>query len=410
MTKTILIVDDDNTARTFLRSFLESRNFEVLHCSNGKDALKTVIMRQPNLVLMDYRMPGLDGLNALDVMLTQFAKATPVIMVTGEKEEAFAINARKLGAVDVVTKPLDLLDLVTRIDAVLGTGAVAEQSAIRGANSLPVLLVEDQAVTRELTTLQLKRLGYVVHLANNGLEALEAVKARPYCAVLMDCVMPEMNGFEAARAIRQHEAASGGHVPIIAFSARLLEEEHAKWRNCGMDDFLKKPSSKEEIDCAIRRLISKRSPSNVIKPASIATRALTAKPSRSIDHGALNEIAEMQLEGQPDLVVNLINTFLGDLPSALKALNTAVDDGSPADLVSAAHGLKSASASIGAVKLSDYCSKLEDIGKVGSCKGARDVAMALMAESTEVTAELRAITAQRARSRTPTPMNELRVA
>src|SRR5258706_6069510 len=120
--------------------------------------------------------------------------------------------------------------------------------------NLPVLLVEDNETNLRLTLLQLKRLGYEADTACTGQQAVDAVASRDYMLVLMDCMMPVMDGLEATRVIRQTEVDTGKHIPIIALTANAIEhEDRVACLNAGMDDYLAKPIDLEQLNVVIRR-------------------------------------------------------------------------------------------------------------------------------------------------------------
>src|SRR5206468_7661246 len=112
-----------------------------------------------------------------------------------------------------------------------------DRATIQGENSSPyVLVAEDSPTSQKVALLQLKKLGYSADIANNGQEAVAAAMASPYALILMDCQMPEMDGFEATRAIRTTESTTGNHVPIIGLTAQAMEGDREKCIAAGMDD------------------------------------------------------------------------------------------------------------------------------------------------------------------------------
>lgn len=120
-----------------------------------------------------------------------------------------------------------------------------------------VLLVEDNPVNQMMTRSQLRKLGCACDVAANGIEALAALDKSRYDLVLMDCMMPEMDGYEATRRIRAREGdAKSGRLPIVALTASALESELEKCRDAGMDGHLTKPCSMEDLQAALRRWVS----------------------------------------------------------------------------------------------------------------------------------------------------------
>ena len=116
-----------------------------------------------------------------------------------------------------------------------------------------MLVVEDNLINQKVAVRMLDRLGHVKPVATNGIEGLAALAAQPYDLVLMDCQMPEMDGFEATRALRQLEKETGRHMPVIALTANVMNEEREQCRLAGMDDFLAKPVRYDDLAAAIER-------------------------------------------------------------------------------------------------------------------------------------------------------------
>jgi CheY-like chemotaxis protein len=129
------------------------------------------------------------------------------------------------------------------------------QPALPVATQLPILLVEDNVVSQQLALRQLERLGYTAHVVGNGREALAALDARPdgYALVVMDCQMPEMDGFEATRIIRQGEADSERHLPIVAMTANVAPADRAACIEVGMDDYISKPVKLDALRSVLER-------------------------------------------------------------------------------------------------------------------------------------------------------------
>jgi CheY-like chemotaxis protein len=118
---------------------------------------------------------------------------------------------------------------------------------------LPILVVEDHSINREVAVLQLKALGFECQTANNGVEAVEAVANQQFSLILMDVMMPHMDGWEAATRIRQIESASGRRTPIVAVSAWSAADSKEKCMAVGMDDYLDKPYNREALEKVVRR-------------------------------------------------------------------------------------------------------------------------------------------------------------
>jgi CheY-like chemotaxis protein len=127
-----------------------------------------------------------------------------------------------------------------------------------GPRAVPiVLVVEDNAINQRIARMQLEELGYRVHVVNNGSEAVEAAARLRYDVILMDCSMPVVDGYEATARIRKHEAAIGRRTPIIALTAQSMPGDRERCLACGMDDYLSKPASKEDLGKTVSHWVKK---------------------------------------------------------------------------------------------------------------------------------------------------------
>ncbi len=242
---------------------------------------------------------------------------------------------------------------------------------VRGNPAVLILVVEDNPVNQRITRMQLEKLGYRVDVASNGREAIdilsEAPGNRPWGLVLMDCQMPEMDGFEATAAIRVAEEHTGLHLPIVALTANALQGDAARCLQAGMDDYLAKPVKLDELRATIERWVTL--PATMPQTAA----ALEALPVEMavLDHAMLDELRGLQEEGMPDLLSELVELFMAEAPPLISTLRTAIATGDAAALRVAAHTLKGCSGNLGAVVLAAECKKLEELSRSGALDGAQ---------------------------------------
>ena len=232
-----------------------------------------------------------------------------------------------------------------------------------------ILLAEDNPVNRKLTIAQLNKLGYSAQTVANGREAVEAALTGRYALILMDCQMPEMDGFEATRTIRKAEIALGRRIPIVALTAYAMQDDLEKCISAGMDDFLKKPVGLEQLRVTIGQWLP---PGGMTREEM---RAVQLSPTKSpepdaIDPDTLEGLYQLQ-EG-PDLLGDLIDIYLRDTPPRIAALREAVRKRDPEALVFPSHSVKSSSANMGALALADMCGELEIMGRAGVIEGAAE--------------------------------------
>lgn len=223
-----------------------------------------------------------------------------------------------------------------------------------------VLLAEDNPVNREVATERLMLLGCVVDVAANGIEALDCARRHQYDLILMDCQMPELDGYDASRAIRLEEArmpaASPRHVPIVALTANALAGDRERCLAAGMDDYLAKPFSQGQLRDMLGRWLA----SPDAEPAARAPDpAATAGAPAPLDPAVLDELRRLAGGGRPDVLATVAGIYLESTPELLARLRTGADAGDWALLAATAHALKSSSGSIGALKLAALCRDLE---------------------------------------------------
>ncbi|OIO89649.1 MAG: hypothetical protein AUJ92_20930 [Armatimonadetes bacterium CG2_30_59_28] len=242
---------------------------------------------------------------------------------------------------------------------------VEDPRAILRPRRARVLVVEDNFVNQKAVTWVLESLGCRVDVAANGQEAATMQGLLPYDAILMDCRMPEMDGYEATRRIRQREGSGDSHVPIIAMTAYCLPEDRQRCLDAGMDDYVSKPISGADLADALLRWVSVSEPAS---SGSCTSDAQGTVPELSaIDSGMLSRL-HTQLPDREGVsrFRELIETFLLDASDRIHALHKALDEGKGDDLDLIAHTLKSASANLGATRMAQLCATIDEKARTGS--------------------------------------------
>ncbi|HEY0393337.1 MAG TPA: response regulator [Candidatus Elarobacter sp.] len=264
----ILVVDQEAVARQVVDQYLLAWGAIASSTGNAAHALELAKAaagrRGPfDVVIVDRRAAGDAFTFASRLHGVPGFEKVPLVLVTGSDEASNPADARAHGFVAVVRKPLRQTVLHDALVGALAASpapsdtaaAVAEPGAAppRSADGVLVLVAEDNPVNRKLALQQLKKLGYQAHAVNDGREAVEAVAHGQYDLVLMDCQMPECDGFEATREIRRAETARGGHVPIVAMTANALEGDREACLAAGMDDYLAKPVQLAALRAVVER-------------------------------------------------------------------------------------------------------------------------------------------------------------
>ena len=268
----VLVVDDNPASRQFLHHQVVSWAVRNGSASNGDEALALLreasSAKQPYAAaIVDWQMPGMDGLalaraikadpaiSSLPVLLlTPFGKSLPgsALADTNVKYQQ-AKPARPRALLERVAYLLTVGSGTTQRTLPRETVRITGEAASRVANCR-ILVAEDNAVNQRVALGQLRKLGYAADAVGNGLEALEALERFAYDAVLMDCQMPEMDGYEATEIIRRREDAAGPgrrRTRIIAMTANAMQGDREKCLNAGMDEYISKPVKLSDLQAAL---------------------------------------------------------------------------------------------------------------------------------------------------------------
>ncbi len=271
-------------------------------------------------------------------------------------------------AEDLIIKPLsryDVMEQIERVDTntLRGERAVSltgsHDAALPVFSSKRVLAADDSAVNREVVSAALVRLGLEPILVENGREALEATRKENVDLILMDCSMPEMDGFEATRAIRKREQDVGtARTPIIALTAHVAQDE-TEWRSAGMDNYLTKPFTIKTLADALSHYLDHENSSahktHIVDESEVAIEPLMNAP---FDVAVLESLDSMDSE-HGGLAARALRLFGEHSKDAMLRVAASLKGDDAAEIKSAAHALKSMSYNVGAMALGDACSALE---------------------------------------------------
>jgi PAS domain S-box-containing protein len=364
-----LVVDDNATNRLILRNHLRAWGMVVLEAGDATEALAAAAAAaaggEPvDFAVLDLNMPGMDGLELTERLHADAANGEVTVFLlssSGERLNAAEREARGIRA--SLTKPVRVSEL---LDCLM-TGLVAAPGGARGAKGVPeerlagrhVLIVEDNEMNQLVASRILARLRCTFDVVGNGRLAVDALARRSYDAVLMDCQMPEMDGYEATSAIRELEG-SNRHTPVIAMTAAAMEGDRDACMAAGMDDYLTKPIRPGALEEALLRW----APAGTSRQRPAPADGAAGPAPASGDAGApldADRIETLRLldDGNGQLLEELAAQFLVQASEARTVLLGAADTREAAVLVRTSHLVKGAASNIGATALAATCATLE---------------------------------------------------
>ncbi len=369
-----LVVDDNKAARDILSSMLISLKMNVDTAIDGKSALnylEKAIEQEPpyDVVLLDWIMPGIDGIETARRIKANasLAKVPAMLMVTANGREEAYLEADKVGLNAFLLKPVyasvmynTLLDILG-IHTISGPRTSKEKSKttdmakIQGAH---ILLVEDNSINQEVATEFLEDVGMVVTIASNGRECLEALQHDSFDLVLMDIQMPEMDGMEATRRIRQDSRFQ--ELPIIAMTAHAMTGDRKKSLDSGMNEHITKPINQEALYRTLQQWIPEKHTDHL--PVKLPTGSSVSQKVPSLPHlpGINQEKAFKILDNKSDLFVKMLYDFKKNYSSSPTLLRKLSKEGQWQEIQQIAHTVKGVAGYIGASLLMTTSNELEN--------------------------------------------------
>ncbi|MCX5723290.1 MAG: PAS domain S-box protein [Nitrospirae bacterium] len=406
--KRMLIVDDNATNRMILEHHLQSWGVTSCSAESGLQALNllraAIHAGQPyDVAILDMQMPNMDGFELARTIKADTAiQNVRLILLTSLGPQGME-KTEPVGILDTLSKPVrqsQLYDcLVTILAASSQDGAPRERPAMQhpranGGQGHRILLAEDNEVNREVALDMLELAGYEVHVTQNGREAVAASAKTAYDLILMDCQMPDIDGFEATRLIREREmsclkrgahdeSSHTHHVPIVALTAHAMAGDRERCLAAMMDDYLAKPFTQDQLDNTLSRWLRPTNDSSIHRPESAApdVMATASSPANHTDHidpasvvdfTAWEPIRKLKRPGHPDPLGKLLARYITDSRPLVDQLRHAIQSNDPAALHALAHRLKSSSATMGALTVAARCKELEALGLSRRIEAAPD--------------------------------------
>jgi two-component system sensor histidine kinase/response regulator len=375
----VLIVDDNATNRTILRHQVSAWGMPAATAEGGAQALEMLrgaraVGASYDVALLDMEMPGMDGLElARAIRDDPTLDGIRLLLLTSSGVRGTAEMAREAGLSAYLTKPVRQSQLFDCLASVVSESAVPERlvtrhtvSEQRARNRPLVLVADDNAVNQKVAVAMLSRLGYRADVVANGAEAVEAVSRIHYGAVLMDCQMPEMDGFEATEEIRRREQGER-RLPIIAMTAAAMQGDQERCLAVGMDDYVSKPTRPDDLRAVLARWV----PEGGAQARVPAPPAPEAEPAAHVlDPQRLRELRDLDPDEGDTTYLTFAELFLEQLSRGVGALHEAVASGDVAAVLRQAHALRGAAGNLGADALSAVLVELEELARGELMSGA----------------------------------------
>jgi len=360
----ILIVDDNATNRRILMKQALLWGMVPLAAASAVEALDLVRDGHPfDVAVLDMQMPDMDGARlAGELRKHRDRAALPLVLLTsvGQRQHgADGAAVREFSA--WLSKPIKPAALLEALQQVLGERRAAERPVRPAPRPAPdeaqlaILVAEDNTINQKVIRQLLRHLGYRADVVGNGLEAVAALERQDYPVILMDMQMPEMDGLEATRRLRERFRGAGAPY-IIAMTANAMPGDRERCLDAGMNDYVPKPIEMDVLDKALaaarEHVAARRAGAAVLDPARIAQ-------LRAIDDDA-------------SLLEDVVNAFVGEVPQLLHKLEHAVREHDGQLLAATAHYLLSSIDFVGASRMRVPCTNLELMGKAENFEDAEE--------------------------------------
>ena len=392
----VLIVDDNATNREILEHQMRAWKIGSHGAASPSEALRMLreALAEPYTVaLLDMQMPEMDGLSLAHAIKADPAiAATQLVLLTSLGQKLDSATLKAAGIAACLTKPVRQTQLFDCLAAVTGRAWPSPARPLLPSTKtavpvrpLRILLADDDAVNQQVAVGQLRRIGLTASVVANGLAVLAALEQDAYDVILMDCQMPQMDGFQTTQEIRRRERRQGRRpVHIIAMTARVMPGDRETCLATGMNDYISKPVRQVELEKALDRCVCDQSDHGqaaagltpqlsaepVISPrvAAVgdATRPTLVAEESPVDWKRFHEIAEDSPEGARQLS----ELYLGQADNLMNGIQAAIKADASKDLFQLAHKLGGSSSACGMRAILPPLLELEGQGRRGRLSDA----------------------------------------
>ena len=380
----ILVIDDKPTSRKILVEMLESIRCTPHAVENSAEAILTLKDKRPgernfDLILLDLQMKSMEGEEILHAIKDDPAiQDVPVVILTSIGEQGDTARLEALGCAGYLLKPVKQSQLFDTIITILSQKKVESKQkptpiitrhslAEQKRQRVRILVAEDNPMNLKLAVTLLKRAGFMVDAVENGRLAVEALRKIAYDLIFMDVQMPDMDGFEATKVIREMEKETK-HTPIIAMTAHAMKGDRERCIKAGMDDYISKPIEPQVMIDTIEKWIKS---SLRIQVRSLDNPA--EKGGHSLDQPVDIKSALNRMGGDKELLSEMFLEFLDYLPIQTDKLREAVKKGDSTLVEREAHSLKGAASNLSVKGITDLAFKLELLGQSSDLSDAHEI-------------------------------------
>jgi two-component system, cell cycle response regulator len=347
MNKKVLTIDDSKTLRMIIGKHLSPFGVQMMQAENGEEGIARARESIPDVILLDYNMPVMDGYHTLiELKADPDLKEIPVIMLTTETVQETVIKLVKLGLKDYIAKPFTRDVLLKKLNPLLnlyvGDEVPAEKALMNAAASAggnsdkpTILAVDDKSNIIELLKEYVGDRCFMI-TADSGASAIKAIEQKKYDYLILDLSLPDVNAFEVLKTYLQRKQNGANVKKVIAMTLRTAQEDIERVMAMGVSVILHKPFSREDTDIVVSRLISSFKKEDMVEKklrylaAKGIVRILDCPPEKSsqfrtvataLSTAIKQEIDDMAEEGLSKLVISVGEGFLSDLTITRKFVN-----------------------------------------------------------------------------------------
>lgn len=410
----VLIVDDNDTNRLIMEEQTRRWGMRPISVPCVDQALTlfdnaTEVGQAFDLIISDYDMPDQNGAEFVGALRNRPVMPPFILLGSGLSNESVD-TLQAMGVRQQLTKPVLSTQLYAAVHSVLqqqrqnalvpSMAAIEKAPSDRGSATShdelgDILVVEDNAINRLYVTSVLSQFGYPYQVATNGLEAIQAIREHQFSIVLMDCQMPELDGFEATRCIRKLESEGRlpGHVPIIALTANAVKGDAERCAGAGMDHYLSKPFDPRSL-CEMIKKFGRKVDVGPIESVAISAEPSSKSPALlpTRDDVLTNERhvvsatpiqSQVLLErclGDVTFMETLLNELASSGPARVAEISRQFELNNHLETANAAHALKGAAAILGAEPIRQLTATIEELGRSGTLEGVAQMLSELQHE------------------------------